>query len=90
MRCLYPVKPFPRFGMDEPSFFEWLTGWQWPIHDYPDTGGIAVTYKSNNTMFIWLVTSLNANGSIPNFISPNFDAKGKTYRQLTPDGPLTP
>jgi hypothetical protein len=29
-------------------------------------------------------------GSIPNFIPADFDPKGKTYRQLTPDGELPP
>ena len=29
-------------------------------------------------------------GTFPHFISHDFNAHGKTYRQLTPDGPLTP
>ena len=39
-------------------------------------------------MFIDLNTTANPAGSIPHFIPPDFDPKGKTYRQLTPDGPL--
>jgi len=47
-----------------------------------------VIYKSNNSRFIKLDTTANHDGSIPNFISPDFKPDGKTYRQLTPDGPL--
>ena len=35
-----------------------------------------------------LKNSKTSDGSIPNFVPADFDAKGKTYRQLTPDGPL--
>lgn len=48
--------------------------------------GMAVTYKGNNS--IALKTA--PDGSIPNFIPADFDPKGKTYRQLTPDGELPP
>jgi hypothetical protein len=43
------------------------------------TDGMAIFYKSNNAVFI-SASSL----SIPQ----GFDPKGKTYRQLTPNGPL--
>jgi hypothetical protein len=39
-------------------------------------------------MFWKLTLSDNSNASIRNFVPADFDAKGKTYRQLTPDGPL--
>jgi hypothetical protein len=50
------------------------------------TSGIAVCYKDNSAMFRLLETAANSAGTIPNFVSPMFDAQGKTYRQLTPDG----
>jgi len=34
------------------------------------------------------VTAPDGTTSIPNFISPDYKPDGKTYRQLTPDGPL--
>jgi hypothetical protein len=52
------------------------------------TSGIAVSYKGNNAMFMKLNTTPNSNSTIPNFIPPDFKPDGKTYRQLTPDGPL--
>jgi len=41
-------------------------------------------------LFMPLTLSISGNSedSIPNFVPADFDAKGKTYRQLTPDGPL--
>jgi hypothetical protein len=50
--------------------------------------GIAIFYKGNNAIFLRSATVENPDGSIPNFIPSDFDPKGKTYRQLTPDGPL--
>jgi hypothetical protein len=35
-----------------------------------------------------LVTPANGAGSIPSFVPADFKPDGKTYRQLTPDGPL--
>jgi hypothetical protein len=44
-----------------------------------------VVYKSNKS----IVLIPAADGSIANFIPATFDPKGKTYRQLTPDGQLS-
>ena len=33
---------------------------------------------------------VSPDGTIPNFVPPVFDPKGKTYRQITPDGELPP
>lgn len=44
--------------------------------------GIAVCYLSNSAKFV-----LAQAGTVP-LINSNFDPKGKTYRQLTPDGVL--
>ena len=81
------IKPYPHYGV-----YTWRNWW----YGYGLAGpGIAVCYKSNNTtleensaMFLRLDFSKNPDGTIPNFISPHFDPQGKTYRQLTPDGPL--
>jgi hypothetical protein len=83
-------KTIPRFGMAEPpGFFEWLTGRPWPP-TYPDSGGIAVAYKSNSARFLQLDPPVPTvvNGSITTFIPAKFNANGRTYIQLTPDGPL--
>jgi hypothetical protein len=45
--------------------------------------GVAVFYVNNSSA--WLNPE---NDSIPHFVGAAFDAHGKTYRQLTPDGPL--
>lgn len=45
--------------------------------------GIAVFYKNNSATFLKTPT---ADGSVAHFVSPDFKADGKTYRQLTPDG----
>jgi hypothetical protein len=42
-----------------------------------------VCYKGNT-----LNSMIREEDSIPNFVLPEFDAKGKTYLQLTPDGSL--
>jgi hypothetical protein len=53
-----------------------------PLKNAAIPEGIAAFYKSNSTEFI--VAKVDG---IP-LIDPTFDPKGKTYRQLTPDGPL--
>lgn len=67
------IKPFPDyFGP------HW-----WLSPDSLPGFGIAVFYKGNKAMWI-----KGRGDSIPNFVPTDFDAKGKTYRQLTPDGVL--
>jgi hypothetical protein len=48
--------------------------------------GIAVCYRSNSGEAM----KAAANGSIPDFIPANFDPRGQTYAQLTPEGELGP
>lgn len=55
-----------------------------------DPGGLAVAFKSNSAAFL-----SNQPGGVPLFppapndnADSNFDPKGRTYQQLTPDGPL--
>ncbi len=91
------IKPYPPYGSD--SWLEWLlaprsTGERLPVP------GIAVFYMGNRASFVRLSPLVNPDGSISdpphyqpdgsiaNFIPTHFDPKGKTYRQLTPDGPL--
>jgi hypothetical protein len=50
--------------------------------------GIAVCYHSNSASFE-LIDKL-PDGMVTNFISATFVPGGKTYQQLTPDGPLSP
>jgi hypothetical protein len=48
--------------------------------------GIVVSYKDDSFRFLRLNNDENPDSSIPNFVPANFDAKGKSYRQLTPTG----
>jgi hypothetical protein len=45
-----------------------------------------VAYKDNYKV----VLKADPDGSIPNIIPADFDTKGATYRQLTPDGTMSP
>lgn len=62
------------------SWSNWWNGINYPI------GYIAVCYKNSSSEAVRVFSD----GSIPNFIPADFDPKGKTYRQLTPDGELPP
>ena|ERR1700677_1457165 len=57
----------------------------WQGRNYP-TRLIAVSDVSDSRQ----IKKLLPDGTIPNFISTDFDPKGKTYHQLTPDGELPP
>jgi len=50
--------------------------------------GVAVYYHGNSS--IWLDDDGQPDGKVKNFVSADFDPKGKTYVQLTPDGLLSP
>jgi len=82
------VKPYPPFGLEEPyqKWFDWLL--RRPTIRWSESGGIAVHYKNNSSMYKKLETAPNGDGTIPDFIPPDFKPDGKTYRQLTPDGVL--
>ena len=54
----------------------------------PFPAGTTVFYKGNETLVLLPGADANSDGSIPNFTPINFKSGGKTYRQLTPDGPL--
>ena len=63
--------------------FSWTYWWKMKaIHLY----FISVCYKSTSA----LVIMTSPDGNIPNFIPADFDPKGKTYHQLTPDGEPPP
>jgi hypothetical protein len=52
--------------------------------------GLAVCYQGHDAWFK-VVKSEHANdGIVVNFVSPDFDAHGQKFQQLTPDGPLLP
>jgi hypothetical protein len=79
------IKPYPPYGS-----LSWQGRWRlpwWP-GEYAPRPGASVFYKGNRAVFMKLEIPANSDASIPNFVSPQFDSKGKTYRQLTPDGPL--
>jgi len=82
------IKPLPQYGYNIHlrTWSEWLFGIQ-PF-DYSPSGGIVVIFKGNNVSFVPRNAVLTTDGTIQNFISPDFKPDGKTYRQLTPDGPL--
>jgi len=63
------------------TWSDWWHGVPMPVHF------IAICYMSKSAL-----ASVNpdADGSFLNFIPANFDPKGKSYRQLTPDGELPP
>jgi len=91
------IKPHPQFGAEIHTLAQW-----W--HEPTPSPGIAVFYKGNNALFlrsgmeisyrddgsIVLKSSTPAitDGSMANFLPPDFDSRVKTYRQLTPDGLL--
>jgi hypothetical protein len=54
----------------------------------PHPAGMIVFYKTDSAKVMLPAVVENSDGSISNFIPASFDPKGKTYRQLTPDGPL--
>ena len=74
------IKPYPRFGYKR----TWL---QWYYHFSLNIGGpgIAVYYAGNMAAFI---VPQGDDFTMRNVLSPDFDSSGKSYRQLTPDGPL--
>jgi len=67
-----------------------------PVPRVYSNDAIIISYKNNNVTFRSLfytihdgVSTDNPDNTIPNFMPANFDAQGKTYRQLTPDGEMS-
>jgi hypothetical protein len=77
------IKPH-LFGFESRTWLEWWQGKPTPPTpgDFP---GIAVVYENGSSAFRKMS---QPDGTIPNFIAATFDPKGKTYRQLTPEGLL--
>jgi hypothetical protein len=69
----------------------WWHFWHW-WHRVPGSSFdyLAVAYVSNNAYAKMLEIPTSGNGFVRDFVSPSFDAKGNTYRQLAPDGVLKP
>ena len=78
------IKPFPRFWETESfqSGFARMLGMT--SYVYKPSEGIAVFCDNNLAAF----HTVNPDHTIPNFVPPDFNPDGKTYRQLTPDGVL--
>jgi hypothetical protein len=84
------VKPFPVYYQQTP---EWLNLFEGSLKSFD---GLPVAYKSNNAYY--RVSRSREDGSlkigpggfgvVSDVLSPAFDARGVTYRQLTPDGIL--
>jgi len=76
------IKPYPPF--------EWPRTWtQWYFHRSQRVNpGIAVYYNDGPTTFLQLGNPENPARIIPDFVPPDFDAKGQMFRQLTPDEPI--
>ena len=82
------IKPYPKLFYMTRTIQGWWNG-------EPDPTPYAATvvcYKNSNPAFVKLDMAAPSYESILNLnsnsISPNFKPDGKTYRQLTPDGPL--
>jgi len=58
-----------------------------PLVGQDHTYFVAVTYKDNSAKAL---VEKEPDGSFPKIVPEDFDPHGKTYRQLTPDGPLNP
>ena len=82
-----PLHGIPQYGhlLQQPSWEKWL-GLS-PKIVYEPSPGIAVFYVNNAATFHSTPES-SPDGSIPNFLPPDFKPDGNTYRQLTPDGVL--
>jgi hypothetical protein len=79
------VKPYPVL-VPPRTWGGWLSA-QPRFFEFNDPG-IAVMHLDNSVNIVGMVMSGNSIGTIPNFVPSTFDSKGKTYRQLTPDGVL--
>ena len=81
-----PILPRgPEFESPGAWPFSWLT---WP---HGPMNGLAVYFKGNRAMWVTAQGTTVMQGqrySLPHVIPVDFDAKGKTYRQLTPEGVL--
>ena len=77
------IKPYPPFGFEPRTWLQWWNGE--PSALKGGAPGIAVAYKGASSIFR---KPSQADGTISNFIPPTFYPKGKTYRQLTPEGSL--
>ena len=75
-----PVKMAPLKKSTPRTWSDWWYGI--PI----EPNYLAVRYKDTSAKTF----QFPVDGSFPNFIPTDFDPEGKTYRQLTPDGELTP
>ena len=78
--------PFPPYVQPERSWSQFLGIATKREFDFKGEQGIYVCYKSGKTVLLPITSA--PDHAIPDFVPPAFDSKGKTYTQLTPDGPL--
>ena len=73
------MKPYPRYRFDPAgrSWKQWMFG-------FPT--GIAVAYADRSCAFLKLVHKADGASVVPDFVPAGFDAQGRTYRQLGPEG----
>jgi hypothetical protein len=81
------TKPYPRYYDLPPR--TWAQFWHGEAAPV-EIVGMVVFYINNSVAFRNFTMETDPDGSIPHFVSSDFQPDGKTYRQLTPDGPLKP
>ena len=84
------LKPFPQYIQPQNTWFQWSGIEPKRTYDFTREQGMCVYYKNKYTTCLPLISSVNSDITIPNFIPLDFDSKGKSYRQLAPGGPLSP
>ncbi len=77
------VRPFPTYAYSAQSWMSYLTG-----KDLAPVTGLAFADKRGKARFQPGQLGSDGFGLVPQVLPSDFDAHGKTYRQLTPDGPL--
>ena len=70
------------------TWSQWRDGEPEPSRVFSD--GADVFYVNNSAVYITRTTAPDGTIAIQNFISADYKPDGKTYVQLTPDGPLPP
>jgi len=84
------VKPFPQYVQPHVTWGQWLGIEAKRTYDFTREQGMCVYYKNKHATCLPLTSSVNSDVSISDFVPLDFDSKGKSYRQLTPDGTPSP
>jgi hypothetical protein len=78
------VRPFPTYAGEPTCLWDDIFG----IRPTEEMSGLPMAYKSNNAFFRNGQVGPDGMGFVPHVVPDNFDARGKTYHQLTPEGVL--